>query len=431
VKALIAPRRAIKAGIDQEAMGQVPSGLYRPLNNLQTWTYHYATAGDAALNVATVLTCVRILSESFASVPLILYRRLPGGGKERAVDHPLYPVLHDQPNPDMTSFAWRELLMSHLATWGNGYSEIAFDVLGRMQLWPIRPDRIIPWYDLDGRKQYDYVSSAGARRTLRPGSLFHVAGLSSTGLEGYSPIALLRSSLGLLRTAETFGQTLFDNNARPATVLQHPKTVSKDAQERLTAQVDELKGARNAGKTILLEEGLSVHEIGFPPEDAEFMATRTFQKREILAAYRIPPHKAGDLERATFSNIEQQSIEFVQDTMLPWFTRTEQEISTQLLAEDERDEYFAEFLVDGLLRGDAVARATALSIRWQHGTMNADQWREMENENPLPDGIGQTYYVPANYVPAAGPAAPALPQPQVIPGPADLTGSPAPSDVAA
>jgi HK97 family phage portal protein len=429
VKTLVAPRRAIKA-IDQEAMAQMPNGQYVPLANLQTWTSQYATAGDAALNVATVLTCVRVLSETFASVPLIIYRRLAGGGKERATDHPLYPVLHDQPNPDMTSFVWRELLMSHCATWGNHYSEIAFDGLGRMQLWPIRPDRIVPWYDDNGRKQYDYVSSSGARRTLRPGSIFHVPGLSASGLVGYSPIALLRSSLGLLQTAETFGRTLFDNNARPATVLQHPKTVSKDAQERLTAQVDELKGARNAGKTILLEEGLTVHEIGFPPEDAQFLQTRVFQKREIVAAYRIPPHKAGDLERATFSNIEQQSIEFVQDTMLPWFTRTEQEISTQLLAEDERDEYFVEFLVDGLLRGDAVARSQALATRWQHGTLNADQWREMENENPLPDGAGQTYYVPANYTPVGGPA-PVLPQPQVIPGPADLTGAPAPTTVAA
>jgi phage portal protein BeeE len=167
VKTLVAPRRAIKA-IDQEAMAQMPNGQYVPIANLQTWTNQYATAGDAALNVATVLTCVRVLSETFASVPLIIYRRLAGGGKERATDHPLYPVLHDQPNPDMTSFVWRELLMSHCATWGNHYSEIAFDGLGRMQLWPIRPDRIVPWYDANGRKQYDYVSPSGARREDDP-----------------------------------------------------------------------------------------------------------------------------------------------------------------------------------------------------------------------------------------------------------------------
>jgi hypothetical protein len=139
-----------------------------------------------------------------------------------------------------------------------------------------------------------------------------------------------------------------------------------------------------------------------------------FQKREILAAYRIPPHMAGDLERATFSNIEQQSIEFRTYTMLPWYVRAEQDISAQLLAEDERDTFYAEFLADGLLRADAKSRAEALAIRWQNGTLNADEWRALENENPLPDGVGQTYYVPANYVPAA--ARSGRSRPQVIPG---------------
>jgi HK97 family phage portal protein len=259
---------------------------------------------------------------------------------------------------------------------------------------PLRPD---------GTKEFEYVGTNGVRRIIPAERIFHLQGLGSTGLAGYSPIALLRSSLSLLRTAETFGQTIFDNNARPATVLQHPKTMSQGAIDRLTSQMDDLKGSRNNGKTVLLEEGTTVQPIGFPPEDAQFLETRVFQKREILAAYRIPPHMAGDLERATFSNIEQQSIEFRTYTMLPWYVRAEQDISSQLLDEDERDTFYAEFLADGLLRADAKSRAEALAVRWQNGTLNADEWRALENENPLPDGVGSTYYVPANYVPAAAP----------------------------
>jgi HK97 family phage portal protein len=422
VKALLPARRAIKA-LDQVALGETPNGYYIPIETLSSWASHMSTP-DAAVNVATVLTCVRVLAESFASVPLLMYRRLPDGGRERAIDHPLYPVLHQQPNPDMTSFVWRELVMSHLATWGNAYNEKAYDGLGRLQLWPIRPDRMTPRYGPNGTKEFEYIGTNGVRRIIPAERIFHLQGLGSTGLAGYSPIALLRSSLSLLRTAETFGQTIFDNNARPATVLQHPKTMSQGAIDRLTSQMDDLKGSRNNGKTVLLEEGTTVQPIGFPPEDAQFLETRVFQKREILAAYRIPPHMAGDLERATFSNIEQQSIEFRTYTMLPWYVRAEQDISSQLLDEDERDTFYAEFLADGLLRADAKSRAEALAVRWQNGTLNAttagprDEWRALENENPLPNGVGQTYYVPANYLPAAAPRPAAPPAPlAAVPSP--------------
>lgn len=409
--------RARKA-IDQSSMSLDVPFRYIPLENHQTWT-GLGVAPETAMNMVTVYQCVRVLSNAFAQLPLMLYRRRADGGRDRALDHPMYRALHLRPNPDMTSFTWRRLMMVHLATWGNSYSEIIRDPLGRVELWPIRPDRIEPKYDDSGRRRYTYVNPATGQRTLmRPGSVFHVAGLSTNGLLGSSPIADLRSTIGLARTAERFGESFFRNNARPATVLLHPKGLSTQAKERLAAEMDSMKGATQAGKTVVLEEGLDFKEIGIPPEDAQFMETRLFQKRELAGAYGIQPHKIGDLERATFSNIEHQSLEFIQDTMMPWFVLTEQELSVQLI---EDDDVYAEFLVDGYLRGDAKTRNEAYAIRWQHGTLSPNEWRAKENDNPLPDG--DIYYRPANYVPVNPPEeAPAEP----VEDPADMMGSAAP-----
>lgn len=391
--------RATKAaGLDQAVMGsesQWGSSTYLPLYNLQTWTGN-GIAPETALTSITVYQCVRILAETFAMLPLILYRRLPEGGKERASDHPLYRVLHEQPNPDMTSFIWRELMMSHLATWGDAFNEIAINGVGETEFWPLRPDRMEVKWGPDGRKLYTYVQPSGRRTELPAEKVFHVSGMSSNGLRGVSPVVMMARTLRLQNTAEEFGQSFLANGARPATVLSHPKTLTEPAINRLAGQMDTLRGSGNAGKTVVLEEGLTVTEVGVPPEAAQFMETRLYQKREIAAGYRIPAHKVGDLERATFSNIEHLSIEFIQDTMVPWFVRFEQEAAVQLFAGED---VFAEFLVDGYLRGDAATRATAFATRWQHGTLNADQWREAENENPLPDGLGQQYYVPVNYAP--------------------------------
>lgn len=385
-------------GIDQLSMSQLaPGAVYIPIENRSTFSEQYAYGNDSALMIATFWDCVRVLAEGVASLPLILYRRLPGGGKERATDHELYSTLHDAPNPSMTSFAWRELMMSHLAVWGNAYNEILFDGLGRLQLWPIRPDRIEPHWgsgQLDGVKLYDYLSPLGNRRTLRPGSVLHIPGLSPTGLKGYAPVELHRKTLGIHNAARDFGEATFRNNARPAVVMSHPKTLSEGAITRLAGQMDELRGSRNAGKTVIMEEGLTATEIGIPPKDAQYLESRVFESREIQKMFRMQPHKVGDLERATFSNIEEQNLEHVTDTLRPWLVRIEQEVKLQLLF--DQPDIFAEFLVDGLLRGNAQSRATALQIRRQNGTINADEWREIENENPLPDGKGKEFWRPAN-----------------------------------
>jgi len=355
---------------------------------------------ETALNFITVYQCVRVLSHTFAQLPLMVYNRTSDGGKKRADDNEWYYPLHVAPNPEMTAFSWRRLMMVHLATWGNHFAEKTTDRLGRPQLWPIRPDRILVGRE-NGRRVYDYLHPTEGTQRLRDGTVFHVQGLSNDGTTGRSPISDLRRTIRLGRTAEDFGDAVFRNGARPAVVMKHPKTLSDAAIGRLGAQMDGLRGSGNAGRTVILEEGLDFAEIGFPPEDAQFMETRLFQKRELAGAYGIPPHLIGDLERATFSNIEQQSLELIQVTMMPWLVNVEEELSLQVLGTED-DSVFAEFLVDGYLRGDAKSRNEAYAIRWQHGNLSPNEWRIKENDNPVEGG--DVYYVPVNYAPVVDPA---------------------------
>ena len=317
---------------------------------------------STALQVTAVFACVRILAETVAGLPLHVYRRLENGGKARAPDHYLYSLLHYLPNPEMTSFEFREVMMGHVCTWGNAYAEIEFDRAGRVRaLWPLRPDRMTV-KRVNGRLQYIYKlskpdSQGRTEITLRDEQVFHVHGLGSDGIVGYSPIHLARQAVGLALAAEEFGARFFGNDARPGVVLEHPGQLGDEAHKRLRESWESRHGGLDKSHRVaILEEGLKVHEIGLPPEDAQFLQTRKFQVSEIARMFRIPPHMIADLERATFSNIEHQSLEFVIHTIRPWLVRWEQEIYRSLLTPQERKTYFAEFLVDGLLRGDIKSR---------------------------------------------------------------------------
>lgn len=357
---------------------------------------------ESAMQATAVYACVRILAESVASLPLHVYRRLDEGGKERATDHYLYSILHDAPNPEMTSFELRELLMSHLALWGNAFAEIEYDNAGRVRaLWPLRPDRMRVKRS-NGELVYIYMLN-GQEIPLSAERVFHLRGLGSDGVLGYSPIAMARQAIGLALATEEFGARFFGNGARPGIVLQHPGVLSEKARKNLRESWEERHGGLEKSHRIaILEEGMTIQEIGIPPEDAQFIQTRKFQITEIARIFRIPPHMLADLERATFSNIEHQSIEFVVHTLRPWLVRWEQAIHQRLFLPSERDTNFAEFLVDGLLRGDIKSRYDAYAVGRQWGWLSADDVREMENMNPLPDGKGKMYMVPLNMVPASG-----------------------------
>lgn len=357
---------------------------------------------ERALTTSAVYACVRVLSESIASLPLFLYERQTTGGKSRARQHYLYQLLHDRPNPLMTAFELRELLVSHMALYGNAYCEIGYNSSGRItELWPLRPDRMVQIRRTESnRLAYQYQDGNGGSRWLPQDAVWHLRGLSPDGIMGYSPIQLMRQAVGMSLATEEFGARFFQNGARPSMVLQHPGVLSDEAYDRLASSwMANYGGLANAHRPAILEEGMSVEAIGLPPEDAQFLETRRYQLGEIARIYRIPPHMIGDLERATFSNIEHQSINFVIHTLRPWLVRIEQSISQQLLLERDRSRYYAEFLVDGLLRGDIQSRYDAYATGRQNGWLSADDIRRLENMNPLPDGKGDLYLVPLNMVP--------------------------------
>lgn len=355
-----------------------------------------------AMQSAAVYACVRVLSETVASLPLILYRRLPNGGKERATNHPLYTLLHDLSNDDMTSLEVRELMMGNLCLWGNAYAQIMEDQAGRIAaLYPLRADQMSIYLATDGELSYIYRAANGTEIVLPEYRVWHVRGMSSNGIIGQSPIQTARQAIGLAMATEQFGARFFSNGARPGMILQHPGHLTDEAYKRLIESWEQRHaGAENSHKTALLEEGMTAKEVGIPPEDAQFLQTREFQLEEIARIYRIPLHMIGDLKHSTFSNIEHMGIEFVTHTLRPWLVRIEQSITRCLLTPAERKEYFAEFLVDGLLRGDIMSRYQAYATGRQNGWLSANDVRSMENMNPVEGG--DVYLTPLNMASVGG-----------------------------
>jgi HK97 family phage portal protein len=335
-----------------------------------------------AITSTAVYACVRVIAETVASLPLPLYIRKPKG-KEKAINHPLYSILHDLPNEEMTSFSFRETMMAHLLLWGNAYAEIVRDGAGNIvELYPLQPDKMVVERDKETKKiRYKYFID-GKQIIYPKEKIFHIPGLSFNGLTGISPISAAREAVGLALAVEEFGSRFFGNGARPGGILEHPG-VLKDP-EKLRKQWEEVyKGVGNSHKVAVLEEGMKYHEIGIPPEDAQFLQTRKFQINEICRIYRVPPHLIGDLEHATFSNIEHQSIEFAVHTIRPWLVRWEQAINKCLLTPSERKKYFVKFTIDGLLRGDFKTRMEGYAIGRQNGWYSANDIRELEDMNPI------------------------------------------------
>jgi HK97 family phage portal protein len=369
-----------------------------------------------AMQIGAVWACVRIIAETVASIPLIVYQRKEKG-KDRAPTHALYPILHDQPNDEMTAMQFRELMQSHLLLWGNCYAEIEMNGAGSViGLWPLMPDRT-QVYRKDGQKYFVTRLPDGTMKPLAADRVFHIPGLGFDGLKGYSPIDMARNSLGLSVAAEEFGARFFEKGAVASMVVEHPKVLSPTASANLQRSLTEAhSGLSRQHRLMLLEEGMKATQIQIPNNNAQFLETRKFQVTEIARIFRVPPHMLADLDRATFSNIEQQSIEFVTHAIRPWLVRWEQAITKDLLGERERKVFYPEHLVDGLLRGDIAARYQAYAVGRQWGWLSADDIREYENQNPLPDGQGEIYLIPANMIPAD--QAGAQPEPAPAPAPA-------------
>ncbi|MSV23704.1 phage portal protein [Selenomonas sp. WCA-380-WT-3B 3/] len=353
-----------------------------------------------AMQTTAVYACVRILAESIASLPLHVYE-YKGQGKERVPQHPLYFLLHDSPNPEMTSFIFRETAMIHLLLWGNSYSQIIRDGMGRVVgLYPLLPDRMSVDRDEHGEIVYTYMSMSDSNPKIKGGSqiklrrqdVLHIPGLGFDGLVGYSPIAMARNAVGMTLACEEYGSSFFANGARPGGVLKHPGVLKNPSKLRESWQAV-YGGTANTGKVVVLEEGVDYQQISIPPEEAQFLETRKFQIDEIARLYRVPPHMIGDLEKSSFNNIEQQSLEFVKYTLNPWVVRWEQSLQKALLNSTEQKRYFIKFNVDGLLRGDYQSRMAGYAVGRQNGWLSANDIREMENMNPIPEEEGGNLYL--------------------------------------
>ncbi|MCR2043744.1 phage portal protein [Anaerosalibacter massiliensis] len=353
-----------------------------------------------AMQMTAVYSCVRILAEAVAGLPLHLYKYNASGGKEKALSHPLYFVLHDEPNPEMSSFVFRETLMTHLLLWGNAYAQIIRNGKGEViALYPLMPNRMSVDRDSSGALYYTYTRYSdeaptmnGMTVTLRPSDVLHIPGLGFDGLVGYSPIAMAKNAIGMAIACEEYGAKFFANGAAPGGVLEHPGTIN-DPQKVRDSWNAAYQGSSNSHRVAVLEEGMKYQPIGISPEQAQFLETRKFQINEIARIFRVPPHMVGDLEKSSFSNIEQQSLEFVKYTLDPWVIRWEQAISRALLRPDEKKLYFAKFNVDGLLRGDYVSRMNGYATARQNGWMSANDIRELENLDRIPPELGGDLYL--------------------------------------
>ena len=396
------------------------SGLFRtrdgPKNATSGSAYSFFMGGSAAgknvnersaMQMTAVYACVRILSESIAGLPLHMYQYEEDGSKKKAVEHPLYHLLHDEPNPEMTSFIFRETLMSHLLLWGNAYAQIIRNGKGEIiALYPLMPNRMKVERDAKGQLYYEYQTMKedaptmkGAVYQLDPSDVLHVPGLGFDGLVGYSPIAMAKNAIGLAIAAEEYGSKFYANGASPSGVLEYPNVLKDPAKVRDSWNAA-FGGSSNSHRVAVLEEGMKYTPISISPNEAQFLETRKFQINEIARIFRVPPHMVGDLEKSSFSNIEQQSLEFVKYTLNPWVCRWEQALQRALLDDDEKGKYFFRFNVEGLLRGDYQSRMNGYAIARQNGWMSANDIRELENIDRIPAELGgDLYLVNGNMLP--------------------------------
>ncbi|MDW8706113.1 phage portal protein [Streptococcus suis] len=381
----------------------------KPRNSYEGQDFSYlfgrTTSGEnvdefKAMQTTAVYACVRILAEAVASLPIHVYERT-STGKEKKVEHPLYFLLHDEPNHEMSSFVFRETLMTHLLIWGNAYVQIIRDRSGQViSLYPLLPDKMSVHRDDSGKLYYKYKRQSEENPNfkekgdaiLRAEDVLHVPGLGFDGLIGYSPIALAKNAIGMTLATENYGASFFKNGANPGGVLEHPG-ILKDPKRVRDSWNAVYNGVTNAHKVAVLEEGMKYTQVGIPPEEAQFLQTRKFQINEIARLYRIPPHMVGDLEKSSFSNIEQQSLEFVKYTLDPWVVRLEQAFKRSLFLPEEKKTYFVKLNVDGLLRGDYQSRMNGYAIGRQNGWLSTNDIRELEDLNLLSDEEGGNLYL--------------------------------------
>ena len=339
---------------------------------------------DGAMRLSAVYSCVRVLSESMAVLPFRLYRAKVGGGRQMVTDHWLYRLFAKQPNRFQTPFEWREMLEGHLALRGNAFCQIVGSPTGEVtELLPIHPDRIrIEMMD-NGSYRYRYTDRVGKETVFRRDELWHLRGLSSDGVVGLNPIEMQREAIASGLSAQDYGNRFFANDAKPAGGwIEFPGKFSDTAAKQTFREGwQQMQGGGNRGKVAVLEQGMKYHEIGLTNKDSQFLELRQFTVGDVARIFRVPPHLIGDLSKATFSNIEQQSLEFVTHTMTPWAERWESSIETMLLGPDTELEVEFDFGV--LLRGDSSGRSTYYHNGILDGWLTRNEARQREGLDPI------------------------------------------------
>jgi len=376
-----------------------------------------AVTPGTAIRAAAVFSCIRVLSESEAALPLNLYEHTENGGKRKATDHNLYFILHDSPNPEMTSYEYRETVMRHMALRGNAYAEIQRDKIGRIiALWPLNPDRmainrgndlmlhlgsdVAPRPDIkDTDLIYVYTHTNGTPVIFKSDEIIHYRGPSFNGVIGYSMADVGQEAIGDYLAAQKYSAMFFSNGANTDAVLEHPSKLGEEALKNLKKSwEDKHRGLNNAHRIAILEEGMTYKQVGIDPKKAQLIESKKMSRVEIAGLFRVPPHMIMDLDKATYSNIEQQDLGFVKHTMMPWLVNIEQRCNMSLLTIEERKKYFIKHNANALLRGDIDSRHKAYAIGRQWGYLSVNEIRAFEDMNPVEDG--DIYLTPLNMVPA-------------------------------
>ena len=365
------------------------------LNDERLWTNGLLTStvagvpvdAEAAQKLSTVWRCVRLLSETVAGLPLIMFENIANGEeRRRATNHPLYAVLHDQPNAHQSAFEFWELMLGYVLLRGNAYAIIQPGPRGPVdQLIPVHPDRVKVERLESGRLRYLVRQGNGiADKPYNDEDIFHLRGPSADGVTGMSIIDYAQESFGMGLAGEKYGARFFRNDSKPSGILSTDKKLSPGAKERLASDWKAMHGGTNQHQVAVLEEGLNWQAVSITPEEAQFLQTREFQAEDVCRWFGVPPHMVGLTSKATSwgSGIEQMSIGFVTYTLMPWLVRIQQAISRDLIIAPQR--YFAEFVVAGLLRGDTLARYQAYQTGINTGFMTRNEARRLENMNPLP-----------------------------------------------
>jgi HK97 family phage portal protein len=359
-----------------------------------------------ALGWVPMFSGIRFLSETLGAMPMEVYRRREPRGREPVFDHPIMSMVRNGANSELAWDRFIGLLQCHAALWGNGYAEIVRSSAQEpIELWPLTPDRVTLRRNADQQLQYvitlprDNLTYGETPQVVLPArNVLHLRGFSSTGVLGDRLIALCREAIGLGIATEQYGAQFFGEGMSASGILTHPAELGKEAQDRLRAAfTEQVGGLDRAHRLLILEEGMQWVQTTIEPEKGQFLGTRKFQVIEACRMLRLPPHILYDLERATFSNIEQQNIELAVYSLTPWCVRWEKEIAMKLISDKMRNSIYPKFNMTALLRGDTQSRFQSYALGRQNGWLSVNDIRELEDMNPVPGG--DTYLEPVNMRP--------------------------------